>query len=127
MHILIAEDNLDNRELLARRIARQGWEVSLASDGIEAIEMCRKVNPDLVLMDLSMPRMTGLEAVRALRADPATNRVKIIAVTAHAMDSSRMECIEAGCNDFETKPINFAELFAKIHEQLGIIKPGEAA
>jgi two-component system, cell cycle response regulator DivK len=127
MLILIAEDNLDNRTLLARRLERQGWQVAIAEDGVAAVEQCRALKPDLILMDVAMPRMTGLEATRTLRADPQTCDVRIIAVTAHAMDAKRMECIEAGCNDFATKPINFVELFAKIHEQLAVTRPGEAA
>ena len=118
MLILVAEDNPDNRALLARRLERNGWKVVCAVDGVEAVEMCRAERPALVLMDLAMPRMTGLEATRALRADPATAEVKIIAVTAHAMESNRLECMEAGCDDFATKPINFPELMAMIAKHL---------
>jgi CheY-like chemotaxis protein len=119
MRILIAEDNPDNRDLLVRRLHRQGWETAVAVDGIEAIEQCRTYRPDLVLMDVAMPRMTGLEATRALRADSLTARVKIIAVTAHAMDANRIECIDAGCDEFATKPIDFPALFALIREVMG--------
>ncbi len=127
MRILVAEDNADNRDLLARRLVRQGWEVCLAIDGVEAVEECRRSTPDIILMDVSMPRMSGLEATRILRADPATAAVKIIAVTAHAMDANRIECIEAGCDEFETKPINFVSLFEKIRALCGGAAEGLAA
>jgi two-component system, cell cycle response regulator DivK len=120
MRILVAEDNPDNRDLLSRRLQRQGWSVSLAEDGQEALEKCRAENPDLILMDVAMPRMSGLEATRLLRSDPATSGVRIIAVTAHAMAANRIECIEAGCDDYATKPIDFTELFASIRRVMGI-------
>ncbi len=127
MLILVAEDNPDNRNLLTRRLERQGWTVVVAEDGLEAVAVCRSAKPDLVLMDVAMPNMNGLEATRALRADPATAGTKIIAVTAHAMDANRIECIEAGCDDFATKPINFPELVAKIRDHMGPLAQGEAA
>ncbi|MBS3927426.1 MAG: response regulator [Sphingomonadales bacterium] len=127
MLILVAEDNPDNRNLLTRRLERQGWTVVVAEDGREAVAVCRSAKPDLVLMDVAMPNMNGLEATRALRADPATAGTKIIAVTAHAMDANRIECIEAGCDDFATKPINFPELVAKIRDHMGPLAQGEAA
>lgn len=127
MLILVAEDNPDNRNLLTRRLERQGWTVVTAEDGREAVDVCRSAKPDLVLMDVAMPNMNGLEATRALRADPATAATKIIAVTAHAMDANRIECIEAGCDDFATKPINFPELVAMIRDHMGPLAQGEAA
>ncbi|MEY4951740.1 MAG: Polar-differentiation response regulator DivK [Pseudomonadota bacterium] len=127
MLILVAEDNPDNRNLLTRRLERQGWTVVVAEDGLEAVAVCRSAKPDLVLMDVAMPNMNGLEATRALRADPATAATKIIAVTAHAMDANRIECIEAGCDDFATKPINFPELVAMIRDHMGPLAQGEAA
>jgi two-component system, cell cycle response regulator DivK len=120
MRILVAEDNPDNRDLLVRRLQRQGWSVSLAEDGQEALDKCRAESPDLILMDVAMPRMSGLEATRLLRADPATSDVRIIAVTAHAMEANRIECLEAGCDDYATKPVDFAELFASIRRVMGI-------
>lgn len=114
MRILIAEDNVDNRELLERRLLRQGWQVVVATDGVEAVEQCKSTLPDMVLMDVAMPRMTGLEATQALRADPATATIPIIAVTAHAMDENKAACLAAGCDDFVTKPIDFPLLFGKI-------------
>jgi two-component system, cell cycle response regulator DivK len=127
MKILVAEDNPDNRTLLIRRLERHGWEVVAAVDGAEAVEMCRAERPDLVLMDLAMPRMTGLEATRALRADPVTAGVKVIAVTAHAMDANRIECLEAGCDDFATKPIDFPALMALIRQHMGLPSQEKAA
>jgi two-component system, cell cycle response regulator DivK len=120
MLILVAEDNPDNRVLLTRRLERQGWNVIVAEDGVEAVEQCRTHSPDLVLMDVAMPRMTGLEATRALRAHTTTAAVKIIAVTAHAMEGNRQECLAAGCDDFATKPINFPELMALISYYLNL-------
>jgi CheY-like chemotaxis protein len=120
MLILVAEDNPDNRVLLTRRLERQGWTVIVAEDGVEAVEQCRSHGPDLVLMDVAMPRMTGLEATRTLRADPATAAVKIIAVTAHAMEGNRQECLAAGCDDFTTKPVNFPELMALIRHHMNL-------
>jgi len=125
MLIMIADDNADNRILLSRRLERRGWSVISAADGVEAVELCRSRKPGLILMDVAMPRMSGLEATRTLRADPETAGVKIIAVTAHAMDANRIECIEAGCDDFATKPIDFPALFAMIDTLLGA--PGQDA
>lgn len=118
MRILIAEDNANNRDLLERRLQRQGWQVIVATDGVEAVEQCQAHAPDLILMDVTMPRMTGLEAARKLRADPATATVRIIAVTAHAMEESKLECLAAGCDDFVAKPIDFPVLFEKIRALL---------
>jgi two-component system, cell cycle response regulator DivK len=124
MRVLVADDNADNRDLLARRLARQGWEVSMAIDGVDAVEKCKAEDPDIVLMDVAMPRMSGLEATRALRSDAKTSGVKIIAVTAHAMEASRSQCLEAGCNDFATKPVDFADLLKRIHRTLGVDEDG---
>ncbi len=114
MRILIAEDHPDNREMLTRRLERRGYEVCTAENGKEAVERAQTHAPDLILMDISMPVMSGLEATRALRALPATKSIKIIALTAHAMDSARQECLEAGCDAFATKPVDFAGLLATI-------------
>jgi two-component system cell cycle response regulator DivK len=127
MLILIAEDNPDNRSLLERRLERKGWPYAIALDGVEAVEQCRALKPDLVLMDLAMPRMSGLEATRILKGDPETCAIKIIAVTAHAMEANRAECIEAGCDGYATKPVEFAALFALIRETLGARCEGLAA
>lgn len=114
MRILIAEDHADNREMLTRRLERRGYEVHTAENGQEAVERAQSLTPDLILMDISMPVMSGLEATRALRKLPATRTIKIIALTAHAMDSARQECMDAGCDAFATKPVDFAALLSTI-------------
>lgn len=114
MRILIAEDHQDNREMLTRRLERKGFEVHVAENGAEAVEKAAEVAPDLILMDISMPVMSGIEATRALRTRSDTSEIKIVALTAHAMDSARQECLDAGCDDFATKPVDFAGLLALI-------------
>lgn len=114
MRILIAEDHPDNRETLTRRLERRGYEVHTAENGAEAVDRAQSLSPDLILMDISMPVMSGLEATRTLRGIPATADIKIIALTAHAMDTARQECMDAGCNAFATKPVDFAALLNTI-------------
>jgi CheY-like chemotaxis protein len=114
MRILIAEDHADNREMLTRRLERRGYEVHVAENGAIAVEKAKACAPDLILMDISMPVMSGIEATRLLRRTEGVSRVKIVALTAHAMDSARQECLEAGCDDFATKPVDFAGLIALI-------------
>ena len=116
MRILIAEDHPDNLEMLTRRLERRGYEVHCAENGAEAVEKAKACAPDLILMDISMPVMSGIEATRALRASPDVSGVKIVALTAHAMESARRECMEAGCDDFATKPVDFAGLVALIEK-----------
>jgi two-component system, cell cycle response regulator DivK len=115
MRILIAEDHPDNREMLTRRLERRGYEVHVAENGAEAVVKAKEVAPDLILMDISMPVMSGIEATRALRQEPDF-KVKIVALTAHAMDSARQECMDAGCDEFATKPVDFAGLVALIEK-----------
>lgn len=112
MKVLLAEDNPDNRDMLARRLERRGYAVIIAEDGARAVEQARLERPDVILMDVSMPIMSGLDATRALRADPDTANMKIIALTAHAMASARDECLAAGCDAFATKPVDFTALLA---------------
>ncbi|MBY0564217.1 MAG: response regulator [Hyphomonadaceae bacterium] len=114
MRILIAEDHPDNRDMLTRRLERRGYEVEVAENGAEAVEKAKARVPNLILMDISMPVMSGIEATRVLRSTPNTQSVKIVALTAHAMESARRECMEAGCDDFATKPVDFAGLVALI-------------
>jgi CheY-like chemotaxis protein len=116
MRILIAEDHPDNREMLSRRLERRGYEVHVAENGAEAVEKAKSCAPDLILMDISMPVMSGIEATRALRKTPEGSAMKIVALTAHAMESARRECMEAGCDDFATKPVDFAGLVALIEK-----------
>jgi CheY-like chemotaxis protein len=112
VHILLVEDHPDNREMLTRRLERKGFKVSFAVDGAEAITRRFELDPDVVIMDISMPVMSGLEATREIRARETTRRVPIVALTAHAMESARQDCVEAGCDAFTTKPVDFPALLA---------------
>lgn len=116
MRILIAEDHPDNREMLTRRLERKGYEVHCAENGAEAVDMAKSCAPDLILMDISMPVMSGIEATKVIRATPDVSGVKIVALTAHAMEGARKECMDAGCDDFATKPVDFAGLVALIQK-----------
>ena len=116
--ILLIEDNEMNRDMLSRRLERRGFEVLIAVDGAAGIEVALAERPDLVLMDMSLPVLDGWEASRRLKADPATQAIPIIALTAHAMASDREKCIQAGCDDFDTKPVDFARLLGKIDRLL---------
>jgi two-component system, cell cycle response regulator DivK len=110
LRVLIAEDNVDNSEMLSRRLRRHGYEVLLAFDGGQAVSEAQKQLPDVILMDVSMPVMSGLEAAQALRQIDATRHIPIIALTAHAMSSDHKACIDAGCTSYATKPIDFPAL-----------------
>jgi CheY-like chemotaxis protein len=116
--ILLVEDNEMNRDMLSRRLIRSGYEVLIAVDGAEAIRMAQTHHPDLILMDMSLPILDGWEATRALRADAATQTIPIIALTAHAMEGERNKALEAGCDDFDTKPVDLPRLLAKIEQLL---------
>ena len=112
--ILLVEDNEMNRDMLSRRLERAGYRVVLAVDGPRGIAAARTVAPDLVLMDMSLPEIDGWEASRQLKQDPATSRIPIIALTAHAMHSDRDKALQAGCDDYDTKPVDFARLLEKM-------------
>jgi CheY-like chemotaxis protein len=116
LRILVVEDNEMNSDMLSRRLLRKGWQVSLARTGREGVEMAVQTVPDLILMDMSLPEIDGWTATRMLRENPATQHIGIIALTAHAMSGDRERALEAGCDSFETKPINFVSLTAKIAE-----------
>ena len=116
--ILLVEDTEMNRDALSRLLARRGYEVLFAVDGEEAVAMTRSSLPDLVLMDISLPILDGYEATRRLRVLEATRLIPIIALTAHAMTSDREAAMSAGCSDFESKPVDFARLLAKIQSYL---------
>jgi two-component system cell cycle response regulator DivK len=116
--ILLVEDNEMNRDMLSRRLARKGYEVAIAVDGREGVEKARDGAYDLVLMDMSLPEIDGWEATRQLRAAPETSALPIIALTAHAMSGDRERALEAGCNDYDTKPIELDRLLAKIQALL---------
>ncbi|MGH7538358.1 MAG: response regulator [Gemmatimonadales bacterium] len=116
--ILLIEDNEMNRDMLSRRLQRKGYEVTKAVDGRQGVEMARSGAYDLILMDMSLPEIDGWEATRQLRAAPETQRVPIIALTAHAMAGDRDRALEAGCNDYDTKPIELPRLLEKIESLL---------
>jgi two-component system, cell cycle response regulator DivK len=117
--VLLVEDNEMNRDMLSRRLARKEYEVLVAVDGKEGVEMAGSVAPDLILMDMSLPVMDGWEATRQLKASPETKAIPIIALTAHAMSGDREKAIEAGCDDYDTKPIELPRLLAKMEDLLG--------
>ena len=117
--ILLVEDNEMNRDMLSRRLARKKYEVLVAVDGRESVEMARSEAPDLILMDMSLPVMDGWEATRQLKASPETQAIPIIALTAHAMSGDREKAMEAGCDDYDTKPIELPRLLGKIEALLG--------
>lgn len=112
--ILLVEDNEMNRDMLSRRLTRKGYDVLVAQDGAEGIDVARAELPDLIIMDLSLPRIDGWEATRRLKADAATGDIPVIALTAHAMSTDRDKALAAGCDDFDTKPVDFARLLGKI-------------
>jgi two-component system, cell cycle response regulator DivK len=117
--ILLVEDNEMNRDMLSRRLARREYEVLVAVDGKEGVVMAGSEAPDLILMDMSLPVMDGWEATRQLKASPETKAIPIIALTAHAMSGDREKAIEAGCDDYDTKPIELPRLLAKMEALLG--------
>ena len=116
--ILLVEDNEMNRDMLSRRLERKGFEVVLAVDGLGGVEMAAAHAPDLVLMDMSLPVLDGWEATRRLKAAPATRHIPVIALTAHAMSGDRERALEAGCDDYDTKPIELPRLLGKIEALL---------
>ena len=117
--ILLVEDNEMNRDMLSRRLERKGFEVAMATDGRQGVEMAQAAAYDLILMDMSLPEVDGWEATRQIRAAPATRTVPIIALTAHAMAGDRDKALEAGCDDYDTKPIELERLLGKIQALLG--------
>ena len=112
--ILLVEDNEMNRDMLSRRLMRKGYEVVLAVDGESGVAMAKSDAPHLILMDMSLPVLDGWEAARRLKADPITQPIPVIALTAHAMSGDREKAIEAGCDDYDTKPIEMERLLGKI-------------
>ena len=116
--ILLVEDNEMNRDMLSRRLVRNGFEVAIAVDGQQGVEMATSERPDLILMDMSLPVIDGWEATRRIKANDATRKIPVIALTAHAMAGDREKAIATGCDDFETKPVEFDRLLAKIEHAL---------
>jgi len=114
MKLLLVEDNEMNRDMLSRRLARRGYELVFAGDGAAAVETALREVPRLILMDMGLPVMDGWEATRRIKADPRTRGIPVIALTAHAMAADRDKALAAGCDDFDTKPVDIARLVAKI-------------
>ena len=117
--ILLVEDNEMNRDMLTRRLERKDFEVVIAIDGKAGIDMASSTNPDIILMDLSLPVIDGWEATRQIKANPATQSIPVIALTAHAMAGDEQKAREAGCDDYDTKPIDIKRLLGKIENLLG--------
>jgi CheY-like chemotaxis protein len=117
--LLLVEDNEESREGLSRHLRRKGYEVVTAVDGRQGLEAARSVAPDLVLMDMSLPILDGWEATRQLKADPHTRHIPVIALTAHAMAGDRERALAAGCDEYDTKPVEFSRLLGKIEALLG--------
>ena len=122
--ILLVEDNEMNRDMLSRRLVRKGYEILIAEDGAKGVEMASAKLPDLILMDMSLPVMDGWEATRRLKASDATKRIPIIALTAHAMSTDREKVFQAGCDEYDTKPVELPRLLQKIERLLNDRKPG---
>ena len=116
--ILLIEDNEMNRDMLSRRLTRKGFEIAIAEDGERGVEMAQSESPSLILMDISLPVMDGYEATRQIKANPTTRSIPIVALTAHAMSGDREKCLEAGCDEYETKPVDLPRLLEKIEKLL---------
>ncbi len=116
--ILLVEDNEMNRDMLSRRLVRKGHEVVIAVDGGQGVELAKTQSPDIILMDMSLPVIDGWEATRQVKADAATKAIPVIALTAHAMAGDREKALEAGCDDYDTKPIELPRLLEKIETLL---------
>jgi CheY-like chemotaxis protein len=116
--ILLIEDNDMNRDMLSRRLLRKGFDVALAVDGADGVSQAREAHPDLILMDMSLPVMDGWEAARMIKAHPNTRSIPVIALTAHAMGEDRQRAMDAGCDDYDIKPIDLERLLAKIQALL---------
>ena len=112
--LLLVEDNEMNRDMLTRRLERKGYEITIAVDGADGVQKARSENPDLILMDLSLPNIDGWEATRMLKASPETKHIPVIALTSHAMAGDRDRSLEAGCDEYDTKPVDFYRLLSKI-------------
>lgn len=117
--ILLVEDNEPNRDMLSRRLIKKGYEIVMATDGESSVALAVSLKPDLILMDMSLPIMDGWEATRHIKAHPETGNIPIIALTAHAMGEDRQKALEAGCDEYDTKPIEFSRLMLKIAAFIG--------
>jgi two-component system, cell cycle response regulator DivK len=123
--ILLVEDNEMNLDMLSRRLERRNFEILIAMDGAQGVELAKSQQPDLILMDMSLPIMDGWEATRRIKADVKVSHIPIIALTAHAIAGDRERCMAAGCDEYESKPIKFPRLLAKIEQMLGIESTGD--
>ena len=119
MKILLIEDNELNLDMLSRRLERKGFTIISATDGVTGIEKANKENPELIIMDLSLPILNGWDAAKKLKAEIATKSIPIIALTAHAMKGDRQKALNAGCDEYDTKPVNFNRLLGKIGKITG--------
>ena len=117
--VLLVEDNEMNRDMLSRRLQRRGYDVIIAVDGQQGVAMAQSEIPDLVLMDMSLPIIDGWEATRTLKGTAETKHIPVIALTAHAMSTDRDKAMEAGCDDYDTKPIEFSRLLGKMEALIG--------
>lgn len=117
-HILLVEDNEMNRDMLSRRLVRYGHEVTIAVDGEEGVNKSQTAKPDIILMDMSLPKIDGWEATRRIKADPATAQIPVIALTAHAMPDDKEKALLAGCDDYDTKPVELPRLLEKIQAMI---------
>jgi two-component system, cell cycle response regulator DivK len=117
--VLVVEDNEMNRDMLSRRLMRRGFQVIFAVDGQQGVDLARSERPDIILMDMSLPVMDGWEATRRVKSDDATRGVPVIGLTAHAMSGDREKAIEAGCDEYDTKPVELERLIGKIERLLG--------
>ena len=120
--VLLVEDNEMNRDMLSRRLIRRGFQVVFAMDGQQGVDLARSERPDIILMDMSLPVIDGWQATRRLKADDATRSVPVIGLTAHAMSGDREKAIDAGCDDYDTKPVELDRLIGKIERLLGTAK-----
>jgi CheY-like chemotaxis protein len=120
--VLLVEDDEMNRDMLSRRLIRRGFEVVFAVDGKQGVDAARREKPDIILMDVSLPVMDGLEATRCVKSDDATRGVPVIGLTARAMSGDREKAMEAGCDDYDTKPVELDRLIGKIGRLLGLAK-----
>jgi CheY-like chemotaxis protein len=117
--VLLVEDNEMNRDMLSRRLTRRGFEVVFAVNGKDGVDLAKSEKPDIILMDMSLPVMDGWEATRCVKSDAATRAVPVIGLTAHAMSGDREKALEAGCDDYDTKPVEFDRLIEKMQRLLG--------
>ena len=117
--VLLVEDNEMNRDMLSRRLIKRGYEIVMAVDGQQGVDLAATESPDIILLDMSLPVMDGWDAARAIKGNPATQNLPIIALTAHALAGDREKALEAGCNDYDTKPVDLKRLLGKMEALLG--------